>query len=76
MRLASAARALIVRSRAPAADRRLEDMTDRDWRIFREDFEISTKGNMRHPATGTIRCAERAHATRGCLSLRKPPAAA
>ena len=27
-------------------------MTDRDWRIFREDYEIVTKGNMRHPATG------------------------
>ena len=24
----------------------------RDWRIFREDNEIVTKGNMRHPATG------------------------
>lgn len=27
-------------------------MTDRDWRIFREDHEIVTKGNMCHPATG------------------------
>jgi len=27
-------------------------MTERDWRIFREDHEIVTKGNMRHPATG------------------------
>ena len=26
-------------------------MTDRDWRIFREDYEIVTKGNRRHPAT-------------------------
>ena len=34
------------------ADKRIEDMSDRDWRIFREDYEISTKGNMRHPATG------------------------
>ena len=34
------------------SDKRLEQMTDRDWRIFREDFEIATKGNMRHPATG------------------------
>ena len=33
-------------------DKKIEDMTDRDWRIFREDFEISTKGNMRHPGTG------------------------
>ena len=24
----------------------------RDWRIFREDNEIVTKGNMRHPGTG------------------------
>ena len=24
----------------------------RDWRIFREDNEIVTKGNLRHPATG------------------------
>ena len=27
-------------------------MTDRDWRIFREDYEIQTKGNVRHPGTG------------------------
>jgi len=28
------------------------DMDARDWRIFREDNEIGSKGNMRHPATG------------------------
>ena len=25
-------------------EKSLEDMTDRDWRIFREDYNISTKG--------------------------------
>jgi ATP-dependent RNA helicase DDX23/PRP28 len=34
------------------SDKKLEDMDPRDWRIFREDNEISTKGNMRHPGTG------------------------
>jgi len=29
-------------------------MTERQWRIFREDNEIATKGNMRHPATGEV----------------------
>jgi len=33
----------------------LDDMTERDWRIFREDNEIATKGNMRHPGTGKVR---------------------
>jgi len=33
-------------------DKRLEEMNDRDWRIFREDYEIQTKGNVKHPATG------------------------
>jgi len=33
-------------------DKAMEEMTDRDWRIFREDYEIQTKGNMRHPGTG------------------------
>jgi ATP-dependent RNA helicase DDX23/PRP28 len=32
----------------------LDDMSERDWRIFREDNEIATKGNMRHPGTGKI----------------------
>ncbi|GKD69820.1 DEAD-box ATP-dependent RNA helicase 21-like protein [Tanacetum coccineum] len=27
------------------SDKKLEDMTDRDWRIFREDFNISYKGS-------------------------------
>ena len=31
----------------------LDDLDDRDWRIFREDYEIVTKGSMRHPATGS-----------------------
>ena len=26
------------------SDKSLEEMTDRDWRIFREDYNISTKG--------------------------------
>ena len=34
------------------SEKPLEQMNDRDWRIFREDFEIVTKGNMRHPGTG------------------------
>jgi ATP-dependent RNA helicase DDX23/PRP28 len=34
------------------SEKMLEEMDDRDWRIFREDYEIQTKGNMRHPATG------------------------
>ena len=32
----------------------LDDLDDRDWRIFREDYEIVTKGSMRHPATGKL----------------------
>ena len=39
-------------SAAHYSNKRTEDMNDRDWRIFREDYEIVTKGNMRHPATG------------------------
>jgi len=35
-------------------EKKIEQMTERDWRIFREDYEIQTKGNMRHPATGKI----------------------
>ncbi|PRQ24713.1 putative RNA helicase [Rosa chinensis] len=26
-------------------DKKLEEMTERDWRIFREDFNISYKGS-------------------------------
>lgn len=33
-------------------DKQIADMDARDWRIFREDNEIVTKGNLRHPATG------------------------
>ena len=33
-------------------EKELDQMNDRDWRIFREDHEIVTKGNMRHPGTG------------------------
>jgi len=29
----------------------MEQMSERDWRIFREDHEIQTKGNMRHPGS-------------------------
>merc|ERR1719198_2649468 len=32
----------------------IDDMSARDWRIFREDYEIQTKGNMRHPGTGQV----------------------
>jgi len=32
----------------------LDELTDRDWRIFREDYEIVTKGSMRHPGTGKL----------------------
>jgi len=35
-------------------EKSIEDMTERDWRIFREDYEIVTKGNMRHPGTGKV----------------------
>lgn len=32
------------------ADKELNEMQDRDWRIFREDFNISTKGGrIPHP---------------------------
>ena len=34
------------------SEKALSEMNERDWRIFREDYEIQTKGNMRHPATG------------------------
>ena len=34
------------------SDKPIAAMTERDWRIFREDFEITSKGNMRHPQTG------------------------
>jgi len=30
-------------------DKQIADMDSRDWRIFREDHEIVTKGNLRHP---------------------------
>ena len=33
-------------------DKQLQDMDERDWRIFREDYEIATKGNVKHPQTG------------------------
>jgi len=36
----------------------IDDMQERDWRIFREDMRIATKGNMRHPrGTGQLRPA-------------------
>lgn len=32
------------------SDKTLEEMTDRDWRIFKEDYDITTKGgNIPHP---------------------------
>ena len=32
------------------ADKTLEEMADRDWRIFKEDYNITTKGgNIPHP---------------------------
>lgn len=32
------------------SEKSLEQMTDRDWRIFREDYNISTKGgNLPNP---------------------------
>mmetsp|Transcript_4637 Transcript_4637/g.11648 ORF Transcript_4637/g.11648 Transcript_4637/m.11648 type:complete len:486 (-) Transcript_4637:610-2067(-) len=34
------------------SEKTLDEMTERDWRIFREDNEIQTKGSTRHPATG------------------------
>lgn len=31
-------------------EKQLEDMTERDWRIFREDFDIRVRGgNVPHP---------------------------
>ena len=35
-------------------EKSIDDMSARDWRIFREDYEIQTKGNMRHPGTGQV----------------------
>eukprot|EP00968_Pinguiococcus_pyrenoidosus_P028296 scaffold7752_cov267-Pinguiococcus_pyrenoidosus.AAC.1 len=31
------------------SEKRLEDMTQRDWRIFREDFDIRVRGNEKAP---------------------------
>ena len=28
----------------PSAEKPLDEMTERDWRIFKEDFNITTKG--------------------------------
>ena len=28
------------------SEKKLEEMTERDWRIFKEDFNISTKGTQ------------------------------
>jgi hypothetical protein len=39
------------------SEKRLEDMTERDWRIFREDFDIRSRGG---------RCATRARAPCCC----------
>ena len=29
-------------------EKRVEEMTERDWRIFREDYNITIKGTSRH----------------------------
>lgn len=32
------------------SDKSIEEMTDRDWRIFKEDYNITTRGgNIPHP---------------------------
>ena len=51
------------------------DLDDRDWRIFREDYEIVTKGSMRHPATGKLirpfRYWKAGSTTRSCARSRR-----
>ncbi len=33
------------------SDKPLQEMKDRDWRIFREDFSIATRGTISHSCT-------------------------
>jgi ATP-dependent RNA helicase DDX23/PRP28 len=50
------------------SDKNLEEMADRDWRIFKEDFNITTRGgNIPHP----IRFWEEAGLEKGILEVIK-----
>jgi len=61
------------------SDKKREEMTERDWRIFREDFSISYKGNT--GGTLPLRNWEEAGlpdtlmkvSTRGCISCHTSP---